>query len=261
MRRLTATSRASISGRGSGPGPCRAAGGSSTTAGSPRPHHRRRLAGSGPASGSGTAARTRSSNWSAVTPSLSASYERTMPVTQDVRGQVATSSGNDVTAAAEQREHPCGRDEADRPARARAELDQRRDVGAAGRGRRLPGRVGKRDARNRSPRGRRAPFPPRPQRCGDRSSASTSWTARRRPQATAHDGGLLAVRRVVDEDLHHEAVELRLGQRVSAFRLDRVLRGHHEERLRAPHSWCAPIVTWAPASPRAAPTAPWPVRG
>jgi hypothetical protein len=34
-----------------------------------------------------------------------------------------------------------------------------------------------------------------------------------------------------DVDLHQEAVELRFGQRVGAFLLDRVLRGQHVERL------------------------------
>ena len=38
-------------------------------------------------------------------------------------------------------------------------------------------------------------------------------------------------RRVVDQDLQHEAIELRFGQRVRAFLLDRVLRRQHEERL------------------------------
>ena len=33
------------------------------------------------------------------------------------------------------------------------------------------------------------------------------------------------------DDVEHEAIELRLGERVSAFELDRVLRREHEERL------------------------------
>ena len=33
------------------------------------------------------------------------------------------------------------------------------------------------------------------------------------------------------EDLEHEAVLLRFGQRIGAFLLDRVLRGQHEERI------------------------------
>ena len=38
-------------------------------------------------------------------------------------------------------------------------------------------------------------------------------------------------RRVPNGDLQHEAIELRLGQRISAFLLDRVLRRQNEERL------------------------------
>ena len=36
--------------------------------------------------------------------------------------------------------------------------------------------------------------------------------------------------RIVGDELEHEAVELGLGQVVRAFRLDRVLRGQHQER-------------------------------
>ena len=36
--------------------------------------------------------------------------------------------------------------------------------------------------------------------------------------------------RVFDHDVEHEAIELRLGQRIRAFLLDRVLRREHEER-------------------------------
>ena len=36
---------------------------------------------------------------------------------------------------------------------------------------------------------------------------------------------------IADDQLEEEAVELRFGQRIRAFLLDRVLRGHHEERL------------------------------
>ena len=51
-------------------------------------------------------------------------------------------------------------------------------------------------------------------------------------QRALDDRQLLVVLRVVDEDLEHEAVDLRLGQRIGALRLDRVLRGHDEERIR-----------------------------
>ena len=44
------------------------------------------------------------------------------------------------------------------------------------------------------------------------------------------DGELLVVLRIADEHLQQEAVDLRLGQRIRALGLDRVLRGHHEER-------------------------------
>ena len=46
------------------------------------------------------------------------------------------------------------------------------------------------------------------------------------------DDELVHLRRIRDEHLHHEAVDLRLGQRVRALGLDGVLRRHDEERLR-----------------------------
>ena len=46
----------------------------------------------------------------------------------------------------------------------------------------------------------------------------------------ARIAGLLLGRRIVDHQLEHEAVELGLGQVVRPFRLDRVLRGQHQER-------------------------------
>ena len=44
------------------------------------------------------------------------------------------------------------------------------------------------------------------------------------------DALLLVGRRVVDRHVEHEPVELRFGQRVGAFLLDRILRGQHEQR-------------------------------
>ena len=41
----------------------------------------------------------------------------------------------------------------------------------------------------------------------------------------------LALARIADAQHHREAVQLRLGQRVDAFLLDRVLRGEHPERI------------------------------
>ena len=46
------------------------------------------------------------------------------------------------------------------------------------------------------------------------------------------DGELLVVLRVADEHLQQEAVDLRLGERICALGLDRVLRRHDEERRR-----------------------------
>jgi hypothetical protein len=52
-----------------------------------------------------------------------------------------------------------------------------------------------------------------------------------RPGHALDDHELLVVARVADQHLHHEAVDLRLGQRVGALGLDRVLSGHHQEGL------------------------------
>ena len=46
----------------------------------------------------------------------------------------------------------------------------------------------------------------------------------------AGDLPLLGAAGIVDLDVQQEAVELRFGQRVGAFLLERVLRGQHEER-------------------------------
>ena len=46
------------------------------------------------------------------------------------------------------------------------------------------------------------------------------------------DALLLLLVGVAQTDAEQEPVELRLGQRIRAFQLDRVLRGEHEERLR-----------------------------
>ena len=46
-----------------------------------------------------------------------------------------------------------------------------------------------------------------------------------------HDAALVVLGRVGDLALEHEAVDLRLGQGIGAFLLDRVLGGHDQERL------------------------------
>ena len=62
---------------------------------------------------------------------------------------------------------------------------------------------------------------------GDRPLELRILNRRRRP----HDVELLVVRRVLDDDVEHEAIELRFGQRIRALELDRVLRREHVERL------------------------------
>ena len=44
-------------------------------------------------------------------------------------------------------------------------------------------------------------------------------------------GHLVVFGQIVDDHVEHEPVELRLGQRIGPFHLDRVLRGQDEERL------------------------------
>ena len=60
------------------------------------------------------------------------------------------------------------------------------------------------------------------------SDSLGSW---RRHAHALDDLDLLGRGGVVDDDLHQEAVALRLGQRVHALLLDRVLGGEHQERL------------------------------
>jgi hypothetical protein len=51
-------------------------------------------------------------------------------------------------------------------------------------------------------------------------------------QRPPDDGLLLRRGRIADEHLHHESVDLRLGERIGAVGLDRVLGRHDQERLR-----------------------------
>jgi hypothetical protein len=57
---------------------------------------------------------------------------------------------------------------------------------------------------------------------------------RREAGHAVDDAQFLLLARVADHELHHEAVDLRLGQRVGALLLDRVLRRQHQERVRQP---------------------------
>ena len=44
------------------------------------------------------------------------------------------------------------------------------------------------------------------------------------------DSDLVLFVRIANLDMHHEPIELRLGQRVGALVINRVLRGHHHEQ-------------------------------
>ena len=137
---------------------------------------------------------------------------------------------DDVVAAAEEGERPGRLDEADRAARARAEGDERRELGQpvrariAGRGRELDGVAD--DARvDVDGRGRLLQL-------AQPLQLEHAAELRRGDERALHDRQLLVVLGIADEDLEHEAVDLCLGQRVGALGLDRVLRRHHEERRR-----------------------------
>ncbi len=60
----------------------------------------------------------------------------------------------------------------------------------------------------------------------DRGDAAARVTRR-----SGDDRFLFGARRIIDAQLEHESIQLRFGERVRAFLLDRVLRGQHEERL------------------------------
>ena len=151
-------------------------------------------------------------------------------VAQDVRGEVGDVLGHDVVAAAQQRERLGGLDGADRAARGGAELDQALQlVQAVLAG--VAGGVAERD-------GVADHVAVHVHAAGELLVALQVLGAEllahlgRGRDRAADDRGLLADGRVVDDQLEQEAVHLRLGQRVGAFVLDRVLRRHDEERLR-----------------------------
>ena len=58
------------------------------------------------------------------------------------------------------------------------------------------------------------------------------------PGGVRHDPHLFVLREVGHDDVEHESIELRFGQRIGAFELDRILRREHEEgrleRIRPP---------------------------
>ena len=148
---------------------------------------------------------------------------------QHVGGDVEDVLRQHVVAAAHQRERAAGRDQPERGAGARAVGDPRGDVLHAV----LPRRAGGHDQADdvvdervvhEDLRGgllQPAQLVGAEHRLGDRRLGAHP----------VDDLPLLLGARVVDEHLHEEAVALRLGQRVDALGLDRVLRGEHEERV------------------------------
>ena len=154
------------------------------------------------------------------------------PVAQDVRGDVLHVLRQRVVAAAQQRQRPGGPDQAERGARAGAVLDESRDVRHAVLG--------------GGPGGQHQPDGVVDQRVvhedlvglalqGEQVGGAEHRVRLRRAYAhPVDDLAFLGVGRVADDDLHQEPVPLRLRQRVDALLLDRVLGGHHQERVAAP---------------------------
>ena len=153
------------------------------------------------------------------------------PVAQDVERHVEHVLGQRVVAAADEGQRPGREDQVDRRARARAERDVALELGQAV-------RLGR-------PRGRRQPDGVLDQRRVDvdavgrllhreqavgRQHLLDGRAARPVIRSTMTNSSVGA--RVADEDLEHEPVDLRLGQRVRALGLDRVLGRQHEERAR-----------------------------
>ncbi len=137
---------------------------------------------------------------------------------------------DDVVAAAEEGERARRLDEADRAARAGAEGDERRQLAEPVRAR-IAGRGRERDGVADDPRvdvDRSGGVLQLPQPL----QLEHAPELRRGDERALDDGQLLVVLGVADEDLQHEAVDLRLRERVRALGLDRVLRRHDEERLR-----------------------------
>ena len=58
------------------------------------------------------------------------------------------------------------------------------------------------------------------------------------------NGALLGAIRIADDQLQHEAIDLRFRQRISAFLLERVLRRENEKRIRQADRFRRRVVTW-----------------
>ena len=182
---------------------------------------------------------------SLVTSSESASNDRTSRWRRTSRAMSSDVLGQGVVAAADEGQRPGREDQVDRGSRARPERDVALELGQAVRlG--VAGRGGQPDRVLEQAPGRR-------RRCRRRaciaSRPSVDRTARTSGIGAGHpldDDELLGRRRVADQHLEHEPVDLRLGQRVRALGLDRVLRRQDEERARGP---CASRARSSPGAP------------
>ena len=147
-----------------------------------------------------------------------------------VRRELADVLRNHVVAPADQCQRPGGGHQRDRPARARSEGDVRLQVGEADRLRvarrsRDPHRVARQGGIDIDPANRLAK---RDERVQVEDLTNLGHAGQR---ALDHRQLVLGLG-VADDDLEHEPVDLSLGQRVGALRLNRVLGRHHEERAR-----------------------------
>ncbi len=149
---------------------------------------------------------------------------------QHVAGQLADVGGQGVVAAAQERERLGAEHHVDRRPRAGPERHVPGEVGRADRGR-VAGRGAQPhgvldDLRVDVHRVRAALVP--------EQGLDVDHRFRRlvRGGHPLDDDVLLRRRGVADQHLEHEPVELGLRQRVGALRLDRVLRRHHQERVR-----------------------------
>ena len=166
-----------------------------------------------------------------MTLSESASIRQHQAVAHHVERHVEHVLRQRVVAAAHEGQRPRGQDQVDRRARAGAERDVALQLLQAvllrRRAWRSPGA-----RRTRSAPGRRRRWSAG--RCSSSSCSvvSTFCTARDVPVIRSTITNSSVGAGIADQHLEHEAVDLRLGQRIGALGLDRVLGRQHQERVR-----------------------------
>ncbi len=167
---------------------------------------------------------------SAVTPSSSSSGATAIRCRSTAGASAFTSSGTTYGAPVEQRRRLRHLEQRHAAARRRAEREHRR-VARGAHDRRDVRRPG---SARPAPDARRRAAAPRSARVGH-AARCRSWPGRsasKPPSTRVEDALLHPLLGIADEHLHQEPVELRLGQRVRALELDRVLRREHREGLR-----------------------------